>query len=702
MATSTPALSSPGLGSGLDINGLVSKLMQVESQPLAALTTKEVKDQAKLTAFGTIKSGLSNIQSAVNSLSNAYQFLGTNTSVSDSEALSATSVSTASLITHSVSVTQLAQSHRISSGTFASADAVIGTGTINLQLGSIQSDSTPPVGLEADGTGNYTGGDISFIPNGNKSAATITIDSTKNTLSGVRDAINAANAGVTASIINNGSGFQLVVASNDSGAKNAISMTISGDGDGEDVDTAGLSQLSFDPTADTEDGQNMTQVSQARSALVTVDGIKVTSDSNTLSDAIPGVSLTVKKITTAAASLTVSRDTTSASKSIDAFVKAYNDLNKSVKDLTSYDSTTKRAATLQGESVVRSIQNQIRSTISSVLPSGTYTSFSQVGITFAKDGSLAYDASKFNSAVSKDAASVAALFGEYGAPTDSQVKYISASTATKPGNYGVAINQIATQSNLEADNPDTFDVLNVPSGQTDTMFLSVNGIASGAIGFSEADYSLEPSDFAALMQSRINGDTSLKASGATVSVGYNQDTLKFSIISNMYGSKSVIDLSSISTFLSDATGLTVKAASAGRDVEGTIGDRSATGSGQYLTGSGNAEGLKLQITGGNFDAVSSAPRGTVNYNRGIAYQLSAMIGQMLKTDGILSSRLDGINNDIKDIGKQRATLNQRLTDIEARYRKQFTALDTTISQLQSTSTYLTQQLANISRNNNSN
>lgn len=681
------SIQSPGIGSGLDINGLVSKLMDVERQPLNALDTKEIKQQAKLTAFGTIKSSLTSLQSSVSSLSNAYQFLNTSASVSDSDAVSVSSFSTAQLGTHTVKVNQLAQAQRIASGTFVSTDAVVGTGTLTVEFGTIDGD-------EADEDGYYSGND--FIPNGAQSAVTITIGATNNSLSGVRDAINAANGGITASILNDGTGYRLVIASNNSGAENAMKITVSGDSDGDDVDTAGLSQLSYDPTADAEDGQNLYQVAAAQSALVMLDGLLITSKSNTLGDAIAGVSLTVKKVTTADSTFTISRNVEGASKSIESFVKAYNDANKAMADLTAYDPVNKTAATLQGESTIRTIQNSLRSTLGGVLPGGTFTRLSEVGISFGRDGTLSYNSAKFNSAVTKDASAVAGLFGEYGATTDGQVRYISASTATKVGSYGVSVNQVATQSILEATNASVLGTLAVPPGQTDSLFLTVDGISTGAIGFTETDYEQDETGLAALMQSRINGDASLKAAGASVSVAFDSDTGKFSITSNRYGSKSSVNISTITTFLSDNTGLTVQNGSTGLDVSGSIGSLGATGSGRFLTGQGEAQDLQLEILGGLFDNDIGAARGTVSYNRGFAYQMNVLLEKMISTNGILSARTEGINSQIGDIGKQREVLTRRFDDTELRYRKQFSALDTLVSQLQTTSSYLTQQLSSLS------
>jgi flagellar hook-associated protein 2 len=126
-------------------------------------------------------------------------------------------------------------------------------------------------------------------------------------------------------------------------------------------------------------------------------------------------------------------------------------------------------------------------------------------------------------------------------------------------------------------------------------------------------------------------------------------------------------------------------------VAGSIGGIAATGSGQTLTGAGDASGLTLTVTGG-----ATGNRGTVKFAQGYAVQLDQMLTGLLASDGTLAARTDGINSSIISIGNQRAALNLRLAAVQARYQAQYTALDMLMSKLNSTSSYLTQQLANLS------
>ena len=212
-------ITSMGLGSGLDINGIVSKLMAVESQPLQQLDAKEAGYQAKLAAYGQVKSALSTFQAAVSGLQTASGFQSLAATSADTSVYTASASSIAVPGTYSIEVTQLAKSEKLASNAFSTVNDVVGSGTLTFQFGT------------DDGTGGFT-------VNSAKAIQSVTVDSANNTLSGVRDAINAANIGVTATIINDGSGFKLSLTSTATGAANSLKITVSGDGDGNDLTTS--------------------------------------------------------------------------------------------------------------------------------------------------------------------------------------------------------------------------------------------------------------------------------------------------------------------------------------------------------------------------------------------------------------------------------------------------------------------------------
>lgn len=678
-------ITSTGLGSGLDIQGLVSKLMAAESQPLKQFDAKEAAYQAKLAAYGQVKSALSAFQTAVSGLQVASAFQSITATSADTSVYTATAGSNAVPGSYSIEVTNLAQSQKLASGPFATVNDVVGTGTLSFQFGT------------DNGAGVFT-------PNSAKATQTVNIDSAHNTLSGVRDAINAANIGVSATIINDGTGYKLSLTSKDTGAANSLKITVAGDSAGTNVDNVGLSQLAYDPAGSLGNGKNMTQNVAAQDAKLNVDGITgISKPSNTITDLIQGVTLTLQKnsATGVPATLTVASDTTTAQSAVQKFANAYNDLNNTLRNLTAYDPKTQQAGPLLGDSSVLTLQRQLRSMLTTDVAgaSGNYKLLSNIGVSFQVDGSLSLDTTKLQSAISTDFNSVASLFATVGTSSDSQISYTSVDATTLPGSYAVTVTQLATQgyrdgaaTSAMANTGGTFTTPLVINSTNNTLSLQVDGVQTGTITLSQGSYATAAA-LTAEIQSRINGDSALAAAGSSVTVSFDNAAGKLRITSNRYGSASKAEIVSVGTGTAATLGLDVGTSTAvGVDVAGTINGTAATGSGQYLTGAtGNdAAGLKLLVTGG---ALGS--RGTVNYSQGYASQIDTFVGNALATTGALADRTDGINKSIASVGQQRNDFNQRLADMRVRYLAQFNAMDALVGQMRSTSDALTQQLASL-------
>lgn len=400
------ALSSPGVGSGLDINGLVKQLMTLERAPITLLDKKEASFQARLSSFGTVKSALASLQTAAKALSTPEKFSPMKTTVADSSVLSASAGATAMAGSHEVEVQSLAQSQKLlmsaaGGGGYATADTVIGTGTITIGFGTYTAAEAPAT-------------EPSFTPNPDKpDAKNIVIDSSNNTLSGVRDAINSANAGVSASIIRDGSanGYRLILTSTDSGARNAMKIGVAGA-------TGELGQLAYDPSSAAAQATRLTETVAAKDSVIKVDNVTITNQSNTVTDAIQGVTLNLAKTMAEGTTtkITVARDTSNVKTAVEGFVKAYNDANKAMRDATSYDVSTGKAAVLTGDSTVRSIQSQLRGVFANPLsgaPAGM-SLLSDVGISFQKDGTLTIDEAKFNKTLADPAKDMSKLFASTG------------------------------------------------------------------------------------------------------------------------------------------------------------------------------------------------------------------------------------------------------------------------------------------------
>lgn len=372
MATSS--ISSPGISSGLDVNGIISKLMELERIPLTKLNMRETDYQAKVSAYGTIKSTLSSLRTAANALQNTATFTSNTASVSDSTVLSASASTTAAAGTYNISVTQLAKFHTVRSNTaYAATSDTFNSGTLAIKI---------------------HGG----------AAVNVTIDNTNNTLAGIRQAINNANAGVTATIVNDGSTNRLVLRSNTSGSVGDINVTVT-----EDGLTAGTHALTG------IDSASLVQTQAADDAMLNINGIDITRTSNTISDAVDGVTLNLTKGTLASPGttvLTVASDKSATTTAINSFVKAYNDVVNLLKTDTTYNSTTKTAAVLSGDGAIRSLQSQLSSlehtSVSGV--AGGISTLSDIGVSVQKDGTLAVDSTKLSAALADSNKDVTSLF----------------------------------------------------------------------------------------------------------------------------------------------------------------------------------------------------------------------------------------------------------------------------------------------------
>lgn len=671
-------ISSPGIGSNLDVNGIISKLMAVEQQPIVALNKKEASYQAKLTGFGTLKGAISQFQTSINALSDISKFQAVRATSVDASIASVSGTSLATAGTYSLEVSKLAQVQKLAAVGQSSATSAISNGTISFDFGSIDlgaSGSFDPV------TGKYSGAGRSFTSNGN-GIKTVTIDGTNNSLSGIRDAINKANIGVTATIVNDGgsSPYRLALTTTATGKTNSVKISVVDDAPG--TSTALSTLLNHDPA----NSQALAETLTAQNAEFKIDGVAISKTTNTVSDAIAGVSLTLLKTNIASATnITVTRDTAAITTAVNAFVKSYNEISKTLKDAVAYDPATRATASLNGESSVRTIETQIRAILNAPIVGGTnsFTNLSKIGISLQKDGSMVLDSSKLQAAVNSNFDDLAGLFAIAGKASDSLISYSGTSDATMPGSYAVNITQLATKGSSLATIAPTSLIIGATN---DTLEVQIDG-ATATIKLEQKTYA-SVAAFAAEIQTKINGVASFNSAGTAVTVTESSGILR--ITSNKFGSVSTANV----TGGNGQANLNLAAGVSGLDVAGTINGVAAIGTGQLLTGAkGDAsDGIKLTITGGNI-----GERGTVNYSQGYASQFNKLANTFLAANGLISARTDGLNASLKSLTKSRELANSKLVDIEKRYRTQFTALDLAIGKMTTTSNYLTQQLAALSK-----
>ena len=381
-----------GVGSGLDLESLVTKLIQNEGQPrLNSLAAREAKVQAGISAFGSLKSSLDKFRTAAAALNDASAIGRPAISTGSSTLFSASGSAGAALGRYSVQVLDKASAQKLAStADFASSASLVGAGTLSISVGgdsfSISTDAST-------------------------------------TLQGLRDAINndASNTGVSASLIvaakdpldiSAGTVTRLLLTASDTGTANSIETSVS-DADLANTDSAGLSRFYFS-SSDALNSQ-LDETQAAKNARIAIDGFTAISSSNTFADVIEGVSLTVLKEPTDPLSppvetLGVSRDVSTARGKIEAFVAAYNDLARTIKNLTAYDKTTGKGATLNGDSTVRNISSQIRNVIGSVGAAGRSPgSLGDIGVSFQADGTLKIDSTKLDTALTDQLPGVTSL-----------------------------------------------------------------------------------------------------------------------------------------------------------------------------------------------------------------------------------------------------------------------------------------------------
>lgn len=597
-----------------------------------------------------------------------------------------------------------AVSGTVSGGIGNSGQPNIGSSTTAVASISLISNDGSPInvggsnpagaGLTAGVGGAYLG--ATFGADATRTAGNIVIDSSNNTLAGIMEAINKGGFGVTASIVSDGSTGtgatpnRLILTSTETGQSSTMKITLSGSG-GNPPDSALVDLLSYDPGG----VQNLSQKAAASDTKATVNGIDVTSSSTSIGGAITGVTINALKVGNS--TLAVSKDTSGLTNAVNGFVKGYNDLNTQITALGGYNTETKTGGPLLGDSTLRNLQASIRSQLSSSitgLQGSGLTNLSQIGVSFQKDGSLTLDSSKLQKAIDSNYADIASLFAAVGRGTDPDIKFASSSAKTQAGDYAINITQLASKGTLTGNvAAATETTIAADTKWTVTLNDTVPATLNNTQSVSIPAGTYNPAQLATALQSAINGVSAFSKAGATVAVTVDDNGM-VKLESTRYGSKSNITV--VGDTGTDVSAVFGSAASVkGVDVAGTIGGYTATGDGQSLTGAPGApvDGLKLTITGDDI-----GPRGTFGFSQGYAYQLNTLATGYLGGTGVIAGRTKGLNDTVKDITAQRDKFSTRLVDIEARYRKQYTALDTMIASMNTTQSFLTQQFAAISAN----
>ncbi len=365
-------MSSPGIGSNLDVKSIVTQLVALEKRPLEKLQLAAATVQTKISVFGQVKSLVSSLNDAVGKLSSVTGWNAVTASTSDSAYVGVSAIGGTQPTSFNVEVQSLAKVQTSYTAPLLPVGGAIGAGTLRLEIGKWTGSPTPTMFTAGSGT-----------------PVDITISAT-DTVSDVASKINGANAGVTATVLNDASGERLLLRGNATGEDSGFQLSVTSDVDTDPADALGLSRL--------VNGRTIDQFSA--NAAATINGIPVTSTTNTFANKVSGVTFTAVKQTTGPVTITIAKDTSAVQANIEAFVKAYNDINGVLNEATKFDSATKTGGLLQGDATALSLQSALRAAGQSLSTgSSVYGRLSDVGISVLRGGNLEINSTKLSAAM---------------------------------------------------------------------------------------------------------------------------------------------------------------------------------------------------------------------------------------------------------------------------------------------------------------
>ena len=764
--------SIDGLASNLNTTEIINAIITNERRPAVLMEAEQALKAKELSTFNALSAKLLALQTSIAGLNDSRSLGQASITLSNDGILDATADGLVGTGTYMLNVLSLAQNHQIASHGFDDpSQAIMGTGTITLALGS-------------------------------RSPVTLTIDSGNNSLVGIKNAINDANIGVTATIINDGSGskpYRLILTGDQTGRQNAISVTSSLSGGlnldfatsvfdapellsvssqstsgislgataaytgtenktytftvgGAGSQTVGTGNIVIDWTDGSQSGSLV--VSQADDEVIGPDGLKlsftdgsltsgdvfqvttfapvlqqaadarvsigsnaagasplvVSSATNELKDAISGVTLNLKAVTTdttGPVTIRTGLNTDGIKKKIQSFIDAYNDVKDFIDEQNKFNADTKEAGVLLGDLTLMTIQSRLSRLVSQPVAGldNTINTLSSIGIRIGTEGKLSIrDSARLTDALEDDFQAVLKLFVDGGSSTTDAISFIGAAKDVKGGtSFSVDITQAATRGYLQGQRVTDPALSGLSLSESNNRLkLRVDGIVSNEIVLSSRTYATGD-ELARELQSRINADEKIGKLGITVEWVDLGDDGYFKMTSGSYGSSSRVEIvASITNGAYATLGLAGDATMhSGDDVAGTINGEAATGKGQVLTGKeGNAttSGLKLRVTLTE-SQLGEGNEGTVAVTRGMASVFVGALDDITKTkDGVIARKTGGIQKQIDSIKQQIEDFDERLELRRESLTKKWAELETVLAQLQAEQSYLSSQLENINAN----
>lgn len=734
-----------GLASGMDTEGIISKLVSIQKQPIARLQQQQQKYLKQADVIAALKGQISNVAQSANSLLTADAFSAVIPSNSDSSVASLVMSGVGQAGNYTLSVSKLAQSQKISSGAQSSVSSALGqTGqfTINGKLVSV--DSTDSLSSVARKINDVSPGATASIINGGTGNAYLTITSSNSGISGkpqlsdltgsflstigvlgatenirlpitngaaglnfssssdivgsslgvtgltaqtikvngvnvsinlqsdslqaVADKINSASTGATASVVSVTEGVNTKYRLEITGASSPTFVDA-----GNTLATLGIVQK----TASNE-------LVAAQDASYKVDGVSLTSSTNTIEGVIPGGKITLLKAdatTPPTTTLSIKSDTDAVANRIKSFTDSYNSAVKFITDNSQFDGDTYETGPLFGDPVARQFLSTMNSLLMSNIPglTGNYKNLTDIGIRIDGTGSLSVDSSKLNTAIQTDSEGVRKLFQNFGSSSSSSVVYISGTSSTQPSSpssYGVNIMQVATKTQYVAATAKT-------SNNTSSETLTFSG---NLIGSSSYNLTIDVGSNLQTIIDKINNDTKLKDL-----LTASNNSGKLQIDSKRFGSNGLFNVVSNQSPLGSNSGVGFNPGTLtnGLDVAGTINGESAMGVGQFLTGTktdGKALGLQIQYSG-----TSTGNAGNITFTRGMSGIVNSALTMFTDiASGITVTTEKALRDQGELIKNQIDTINKRAAASITELRAKFSQMEQQISKVQQQGARLSQ------------
>lgn len=685
-------LQSLGAGSGIDTQNLTKQLVEIEkAAPQQRLDSRTELTETRISDFGTLTSALSNLKDAAALLTDPEALFSKTASFTDSDALVPLELDTdVQAGTYAFNVSQIARAHTLVFGGFSSTNDSIGEGTLTFNFGAYARDGNGDIDLAEAGADR-------FVQDTDHTAVEITIDSTNDTLEGLRDKINEEDFGVTASIIFDGSTYNLSIVA-ESGADNELEIVVDDD-DGLDADTGGLSRFFFDSTNTTEFDAlitaDATDVQGGENAILTLNGINIERSSNTIDDIVEGLTLDVLKTMSASetVTITISEDKSFAEQNVRTFVESYNTFLEALDPIFGSNEVENEdgdkelvVGSLANDALAKSLLTQIRTVISSSIPGlvdSEYTSLTNIGIRTEIDGTLSIDENDFRFAFDNRFEDVQKLLAPYTDSSSSDAYINSFNDNTEAGEYELIVTNAPTQGIYEGSGITLGDI--DTSTKTYSFTVDINGTSSASLTLPDTNYATED-ELAGAIQLLINSDAALLEAGASVVVEYNAISGGMDITANGYGSGSTVEFTALSGDADTELGFNEEAGTPGETAAGTFGGVAGFGSANVLlpTLGEDAEGLAVVI-GENVTLLDSI---TLNFSRGFAGELERLVDAFLESDGVIATRTETLNDNLDSFEADQERLDRRIGIYEERLLNQFIAMERILNSLGSSGSFL--------------